>query len=62
MDPNKLANVRGDILKKNRLKSGETEEIKRTAAREPRNSEKRNPADASLRTERITPEQIKNTV
>ena len=61
MDANKLANVRGDILKKNRLKSRETGEIKRTA-REPRISEKRNPADATLRTERITPEQIKNTV
>ena len=61
MDASKLANVRQDKLKKNRLTSAEIEEIKRTA-REPRNLEKRNPEDVKVRMENMAPEKIKGTL
>ena len=61
MDASKLANVRRDKLKKNRLTSAEIEEIKRTA-REPRNLEKRNPEDVKVRMENMAPEKIKGTL
>ena len=61
MDANKLANVREDILKKNRLTSAEIEEIKKTA-REPTNSENQNPEDVRVEMQNMTREQIKDTV
>ena len=60
IDANKLANVRRDIRKNNKLTAAEIEEIK-MEIRQPINTEQRNPEDARMRLENLTPEQVENT-
>ena len=61
IDANKLANVRREIMKKNRLVAAEIEEIK-MKIRESINTEQKNPQDARVRLENLTPEQVENTI
>ena len=61
IDANKLANVRRNIMKKNRLTAAEIEEIK-MKIRQPINKKKENPEDGRMRLENLTPQQVKNTI
>ena len=61
LTPNKLANVRRDIMKKNRLTAEEIEEIK-TKIRQPINTEGQNPEHARLRLKNLPPEQTGKTI
>ena len=61
IDANKLANVRRDTMKKNRLTAAKIEEIK-MKIRQPINTEKQNPEDARVRLENLIPEQVENTI
>ena len=61
IDTNKLANVRREIMKKNRLAAAEIEEIK-MKIRESINTEQKNPQDARVRLENLTPEQVENII
>ena len=61
IDAKKLANVRREIMKKNRLATAEIEEIK-MKIRESINTEQKNPQDARVRLENLTPEQVENTI
>ena len=61
IDANKLANVRRDIMKNNRLTATEIEEIKRKI-RQPINTEQQNPEDSRVRLENLTLEQVENTI
>ena len=60
-DANKLANVRRDKMKNNRLTAAEIEEIK-IKIRQPINTEQQNPKDTRMRLENLTPEQVENTI
>ena len=61
IDANKLANVRRDKMKNNRLTATEIEEIK-IKIRQPINTEQQNPKDTRMRLENLTPEQVENTI
>ena len=61
IDASKLANVRRDIVKKNRLTAAEIEEIK-MKIRQPINTKQQNPEDARVWLENLTPEQVENTI
>ena len=61
IDANKLANVRRDKMKNNRLTAAEIEEIK-IKIRQPINTEQQNPKDTRMRLENLTPEQVENTI
>ena len=61
IDANKLANVRRNIMKKNRLTAAEIEEIK-MKIRQPINKKKENPEDGRMRLENLTPQQVKNII
>ena len=61
IDTNKLANIRRDIMKKNRLTAEDIEEIK-MKIKQPINTEQQNPEDARVRLENLTPEQVENTI
>ena len=61
IDPNKLANIRRDIMNKKRLTEAEIEDIKKTTRNQTK-TEKSKPKDAAVKMEKLTPEQIENTV
>ena len=61
IDPNKLANIRRDIMNKKRLTEAEIEDIKKTTRNQTK-TEKPKPKDAAVKMEKLTPEQIENTV
>ena len=61
IDVNKLANLRRDIMQKNRLTASKIENIK-TKIRQPINTERQNLEDARLRLENLTPEQVQNII
>ena len=56
-DANNVADVRRDIMKKNRLTAAKIEEIK-TKIRQPINTEQQNPEDARVRLENLSPEEV----
>ena len=58
IDANKLANVRRDIMKKNRLTAAEIE----MKIKQPINTKQQNPEHARVRLENLTPEQVENTI
>ena len=61
IETNKLAKVRRNIMKKNRLTAGKTEEIK-MKIRQPINTEQQNTEDARLRSKNLKPEQVENAI
>ena len=62
IDANKLANVRRDIMKKNRLTAAEIEKTK-TKIRQPMNTKQQNPENARwVRWGNLIPEQLENTI
>ena len=61
IDANKLANVRRDIIKNNRLPGAENEEIKRKT-KQPINTEQQNSKDPRVRLENLTPEKVESTI
>ena len=60
IDANKLANVRTDVKKKNRLTAAEMKQIK-MKIRQPINTEQKNSGDPKTRFENLTSEQAQNT-
>ena len=61
IDADKLANVRRDVMKKNRSTATEIEEIK-MKIRQPINTKQQNPKDARVRLENLIPEQVENGI
>ena len=61
VDANKLANIRRDIMKKNRLTAVEIEEME-MKVRQPINTKQWNPEDGKVRLKNITSEQVENTI
>ena len=61
VDANKLVNIRRDIMKKNRLRVVDIEEME-MKMRQKINAEQWNPEDGKVRLKNITPEQVKNTL
>ena len=59
--PNKLANVRLDIMNKKRLTEAEIEDIKKTLRKQTK-TEKPKPKDIAVKMENLTPEQIENAI
>ena len=59
IDAKRLANVRRDIMKNNRLTAVEIEEIN-MKIKQPINAEQQNPDDARVMLENLTPEQVEN--
>ena len=61
IDVNKLANVRRDIIDKERLTEAEIEDIKKTVRTETK-TEKPKPEYVTVKMVNLTPKQIKNTI
>ena len=61
IDVNKLANVRRDIMDKERLTEAEIEDIKKTVRKETK-TEKPKPEYVTVKMVNLTPKQIKNTI
>ena len=61
IDAKRLANVRRDIMKNNRLTAVEIEEIN-MKIKQPINAEQQNPDDAGVMLENLTPEQVENII
>ena len=61
IDAKRLANVRRDIMKNNRLTAVEIEEIN-MKIKQPINAEQQNPDDARVMLENLTPEQVENII
>ena len=61
IDANKLATVRRDIMKKNRLTATEIEEMKMKIG-QPINTKQQNAEDTRVKLENLTPEQVENTI
>ena len=61
IDANKLANVRRDTIKNNRLPGAENKEIKRKT-KQPINTEQQNSKDPRVRLENLTPEKVESTI